>query len=415
MAIDLSRITRPITNLIRPEETAKAPEAAKPAAAPAPTDSFDTELLSSRVARQAGAATTPVKYAVLTDKQATAYAALSPRDQARYNKVFETITDSAASRMSMRMLLSANSLTSESTGGRGGTTLDHLETLARGPKLQDGIDSKALLNQLVQDLAYPHRISQGTDNVICGATAALTDLALAKPGEYARLAVEMGTEGKAKLSGGKDAGELKYRELSEENAADRSLTQRLLAVPLLENAVREGKVGEDGEVITREGGWNIFGKNLFGRDVVHQGTVSDQMEAMKTALRRGAEDDQTSFESMFLGGGDKMNRRQALDVIQDQLDNHSTPALKIKEEGGNGHWVTVRGMDRETGKLEILNGRGRTERLDADELLSRADALTYNKTVGLSSDTAGDAPTNGAELPGGGAKRGLGSGSVEDL
>jgi len=411
MAIDLSRITRPIANLIRPQEATKTPEAAKPAA-PAAADSF--ELLSSRVARQAGAATTPVKYAVLTEKQAGAFAALSPRDQVRYNQVFESISDNAATRMSMRMLLSANALGSQSTGGKGGTTLDHLETLARNPKLKDGIESKALLNQLVQDLAYPHRISQGSDNVICGATAALTDLALAKPGEYARLAVEMATEGKAQLSGGKDADTLKFRELSKENAADRSLTQRLLAVPLLESAVRDGKVGEDGEVITREGGWNIFGKNLFGRDVVRHGTVSDQMEAMKAALHRGAQDEQ-AFESMYLGDNSQMNRRQALDVIQDQLNNASTPALKIKEEGGNGHWVTVKGLDAQSGKLEILNGRGRTERVDAEELLSRADALTYNTTVGLSGEVASGAPTNGAELPGGGAKRGQGSGSIEDL
>lgn len=407
--IDFGRITRPIANLIRPQGAEAAPAAAATPAPAAPTDSFE-----AGAAKATGATSKPLQQSVLTEKQAQAFATLSPRDQSRYNKVFESIADDARSRMSMRVLLSAGSLNADATGGKGGNVLDHLETLARNPKLKDGINSTDLLKQLVQDLAYPARMSQGTDNVICGATAALTDLALARPGEYARLAVEMGVEGEVKLSGGKNADTLKFRKLKDENANDRSLTQRLLAVPLLEAAISEGKVGEDGEVVTREGGWNIFGKNLFGRDVVQNGTVSDQMEAMKNALHRGAQDDK-AFESMFLGSNDQIHRKQALDVIQDQLANSASPALKIKEEGGNGHWVTVKGLDEKTGKLEILNGRGRTERVDAEELLARADALTYNTTVGLSGDVAGSAPTNGAELPGGGSKRGQGSGSIEDL
>src|SRR5690606_9739897 len=196
-----------------------------------------------------------------------------------------------------------------------------------------------------------------------------------------------------------------------------SLTQRLLAVPLLESAVSEGKVGEDGEVTTREGGFNVFGFNLFGSKEVRQGTLSDEMEAMKAALSRGRADEQ-AFESLYLGrapaesNASPVSTDQVLGVIQEQIANQASPALKVHGENGDeAHWVTVTGVDDD--QLIIADGRGRRQRVNAEEFLGRADALTYDVNVGDTRERVHGAATSGDERAGGGGK--LSTGSIEDM
>ena len=414
MIDNIKRVVRPVVDFVKPA-TEAAVDAVKDVAARItgqPSDGFEA-------AKPAGPTQLPPN-GTISEKQAQAYAKLSPEDQQRYNRVFESISGDARSRTAMRTLLSAGSLTAHATGGQGGTVLQHLETLNLASKLKDGIDPRQLQQQLVKDLAFPERISQGADNVICGATAALTDLALARPAEYARLTTEMATRGEVSLGrGSKEDMSLKLRQLSDENANDRSLTQRLLAVPLLEAAVSEGKVGEDGEVTTREGGFNVFGFNLFGRKEVRQGILSDEMEAMKAALTRGRADEE-AFESIYLGSTPSENQAspvttdRVLGVIEEQLANQASPAIKVLGENGEeAHWVTVTGVDKD--QLIIADGRGRRQRVDAEAFLGRADALTYDVNVGDTRERVRGAATSGEERAGGGGKLSTGSGSIEDM
>ncbi|HLT32108.1 MAG TPA: hypothetical protein VK013_18860 [Myxococcaceae bacterium] len=414
MIDNIKRVVRPVVDFVKPAAEA-AVDVVKDVTARVTGQNKD----AFEAARPAGPTPLP-RFGTISEKQAQAYAALPPEDQQRYNRVFESISGDPRSRAAMRTLLTAGSLTSHATGGQGGTLLQHLETLGLASKLKDGIDPAQLQQQLVQDLAFPERISQGADNVICGATAALTDLAFARPAEYARLTTEMATRGEVSLGrGSKDDLSLKLRKLSDENANDRSLTQRLLAVPLLEAAVSEGKVGEDGEVITREGGFNVFGWNLFGRKEVRHGTVSDEMEAMKAALTRGRADDE-AFESLYLGGAPAESQAapvttdRVLGVIEEQLANRASPAIKVLGENGEeAHWVTVTGVDDD--QLIIADGRGRRQRVNAEEFLGRADALTYDVNVGDTRERVRGAATSGEERAGGGGKLSTGSGSIEDM
>lgn len=411
--IDIGRIVRPIVNVVKDVSAKVAPAIVPPAVADRFEAAGKAKALATPKSPQA-----PAPSSVRTEQQAKAYATLPPKQQKAYNEVFKAVGDNGADQSRLRVLLSSGTLTTQDT--KGATLLDSLNELAKNPKLVDGIKSEDVLRQLIKDVSRPEGMSQGVDNYLCGSTSALSALATAKPAEYARLVVDMSKDGKVKVGSGEGETTLKYRELSDENANDRNITQRLLAVPLLEVAAddKNGKVGEDGEIITKEGGFNVFGFNFFGKKIENQGTFSQDLERMRSLLERGRADDQ-AFETMHLGSGDSspVAVDQALDVIAEQIANQATPSLKVvNEETGEAHWVNVHDVDVENNRMRISTNQGSTKLVDADALLSQADALTYDKQAGESSEIASRRKSEPkSEKPGGGGRLGTGTTGGEDM
>ena len=134
-----------------------------------------------------------------------ALAKLSPEEAAKYAAIKAACLaagDPVAALALQKLLFSGKLPGIEDLKG-GGTLLDNLATIADpNTPLAEGLDRGAFLCDLVQEVATPSSISQGNIGT-CGPTAAIIDLAMKNPAEYARIALGLASpEGTVELAGG---------------------------------------------------------------------------------------------------------------------------------------------------------------------------------------------------------------------
>jgi hypothetical protein len=168
--------------------------------------------------------------AVAADRAAeqAARAALSPDGQKAYDAAAAVIQgDIIAVRELQTMLISGR------FSGGGEELLKQLGTLATQP-VAAGIDQAALVADVIQEIADPVAITQGSKGT-CGPTAALLYLAKTDPAEYVRLV--QGLAGPAGVATMKNGQQL-FREPGTEvdDMSGRTQSQRLLQPALMEYA-----------------------------------------------------------------------------------------------------------------------------------------------------------------------------------
>ena len=86
----------------------------------------------------------------------------------------------------------------------GKTVFDHLEQLLRGPLAPEfaAVGKPELTRQLVERLAAPEAVQQGTDTLDCTLATLEAELAFLRPSDFTRMAVGLITRGSAPLADG---------------------------------------------------------------------------------------------------------------------------------------------------------------------------------------------------------------------
>jgi hypothetical protein len=221
-----------------------------------------------------------------------------------YDLVDKALTGKADSQGALRQLLFNGKLTQGKTPLHQ-NALEHLGMLAAQPKTATGLDSHALLSDVVLDLARPERIKQGPNNADCGGTAAAVILSKTKPAEYARIVTELGTKGAATVGDQLwTASPLKDKA----PGGERSLSQRLFAAtyvqqtndptiqPTTDAQVQGLLNGEYGREMAN-GLRKLTGRNYQAAAipsaaesnlVVHRAAVSEALTAIAQHLKIGA-------------------------------------------------------------------------------------------------------------------------------
>lgn len=154
---------------------------------------------------------------------------MSPAQRARYEEMDARLAshNDNDSRLSLQTMLLQGKLDER--------TMADLHRLSTSPKAE-GLEypgSDKIFRETVRELANPERINQG-ERGTCAATVPLIQLALEDPAEYARLVGGLASpEGTVTTKGGV---ELTRAPGVEHDDTTRSITQRLLAPPLMDAA-----------------------------------------------------------------------------------------------------------------------------------------------------------------------------------
>jgi hypothetical protein len=299
-------------------------------------------------------------------------AKLSPEDRERYEAVKEaclTEGDPVAA-LSMQKLLFEGKLPGEEALVGGGTLLEQLATAADpNTPMVEGLDRGAFLCDLVQELATPSAINQGSVGT-CAPTTIAIDLAMRNPAEYARIALGLASpSGEVELAGGQTLTREEGTIL--DDGKGRSNVQRLMGSAFMElgngnrdyiNSTEEG-----------DGAWSndldVLNEAVWGRP------MSDKR--LTTAEQRAG----------------------AMDIIDTQLEaGRNVPVALSWGEGY--HKVLVTGTEVIDGEeyVTYTNPWGREERMPREEFESRLADINYDPMVQLRA-SLGDLHGRGSPKP----------------
>ena len=123
--------------------------------------------------------------ATTTNLEAGARAALSPQRAAEFGAVAAIVNQDANARLALRLLLVEGRLTGAGRAADGRDLLGSLAALAYAP-LALGIDRRAVIGSVLQEIALPQSINQEERNTCSVATLEIFT-ALTRPAEYVRI------------------------------------------------------------------------------------------------------------------------------------------------------------------------------------------------------------------------------------
>src|SRR6185295_5700990 len=312
--------------------------------------------------------------------------------------------DQAGNLQDARELLFQGKLGTNQVNLNGGTTLDSMVGLSQGGMTDMGVDRTQLLGQLAHDINHPEEIVQGQDNADCGGSTAAFVMSLTQPSEYARMISDLGEKGQVELTPqwsklfGAPSNEMKLGAPFDQNDP-RSTTQQLFAKTFDQEAVNGQLPVTAPNQAAAAAARGITGQQL--KDGMNDKNVLGggwDAVYLPPAQDAAAPDPVTGAQ-----------RAETDRVAQDLID--SAAPLHPVMVNVNNHWVTVLGQDP-TGRDWVKDPKtGTVERITRDELMSGLMAVVYQggNYQGTVPDYMHDA--NWAQPGGGGpASGGLGSG-----
>ncbi|AKJ06315.1 Hypothetical protein AA314_07941 [Archangium gephyra] len=290
-------------------------------------------------------------------------AKLSPEERARYEAVKQSCLDAGdpVAALSLQKLLFEGKLPGEEALVGGGTLLEQLATAADpNTPMVEGLDRGAFLCDLVQELATPSAINQGSVGT-CAPTTLAIDLAMQNPAEYARIALGLASpSGEVELAGGqtltREAGTVL------DDGKGRSNVQRLMGSAFMEMAN-----GERDYVNSTEAGDGAWSNDL---DVLYEAvwgrTMSDKR--LTTAEQRAG----------------------AMDIIDTQLEAGRNVPVAVSW-GDGYHKLLVTGTETVDGQeyIKYINPWGREERMPREEFEARLADINYDPRAQLQASPGG--------------------------
>ncbi|MDY7225086.1 hypothetical protein [Hyalangium rubrum] len=284
-------------------------------------------------------------------------AKLSPEERAQYEAVKEACLaegDPVAA-LSLQKLLFQGKLPGEEALVGGGTLLDQLAAAADpNTPMVEGLDRGAFLCDLVQEIATPSAINQGSVGT-CAPTTLAIDLAMRNPAEYARIALGLASpEGKVELAGGQTL----EREPGTvmDDGKGRSNVQRLMGSAFMEMA--NGDRNYDNATEEGDGAWSndldVLYEALWGRPMSDKRLRTDE------------------------------ERAAAMDIIDTQLEAGRNVPVALSW-GDGYHKVLVTGTEVVDGQeyVTYINPWGREERMPREEFESRLADINYDPMAQL--------------------------------
>ncbi len=167
----------------------------------------------------------PLEKAIKDNKAlvATARAGLEAGQRIAFDKLWKLAADDIGAQAALQLLLLEGTLTTAPSSGGSHSLLDELTQLAdRTQPIAKGLERDDLVNDLIQEIAFPSSISQRHRRT-CTVTAAQIHLARVRPAEYARIVRELAAEPNAPVQ--LAAGLHLQREPGTETADDSKRTQ----------------------------------------------------------------------------------------------------------------------------------------------------------------------------------------------
>jgi hypothetical protein len=286
-----------------------------------------------------------------------ALAKMSPEDRARYESVKEACLaegDPVAA-LSLQKLLFEGKLPGEEALVGGGNLLQQLATAADpNTPMVEGLDRGAFLCDLVQELATPSAINQGSVGT-CAPTTIAIDLALQNPAEYARIALGLASpSGEVELAGGQTLTREEGTVL--DDGKGRSNVQRLMGSAFMEMA--NGARDYVNSTEEGDGAWSndldVLNEAVWGRPMSDKRLTTDEQRA------------------------------NAMDVIDTQLEAGRNVPVALSW-GDGYHKVLVTGTEEINGEeyVTYINPWGREERMPREEFESRLADINYDPMVQL--------------------------------
>ncbi len=279
-------------------------------------------------------------------------AQLSPEDRARYEAVKKRCLDAndPVAALALQKLLLEGKLPGPTDAAGEGNLLQHLAALSdESTPLAEGVDRNQLVTDLVQELATPSAISQGTVGT-CAPTAVIVQLAMENPAEYARIAAGLASpEGEVVLAGGAT---LKREDgTAAEDGRGRSTVQRLMGPAMMEMA--NGSRDYDNATDSGAGAWSpeldALYEQVMGRPMSEQRITTDAQRA------------------------------EAMQTIDAELAQGQSVPVAISW-GTGYHKVLVTGTETVDGVeyVKYINPWGREERMPRDEFERRLADVSWD-------------------------------------
>lgn len=162
--------------------------------------------------------------------EAAALQTLDATKRAAYERVRALTSADAPARLALQVLLMEGKLTGGKPSTEGKSLLQELDRMATQP-LHPAIDRKALVSDLVQEIAAPSSINQQS-RASCIYTSLQIQMVMQQPAEYARLVGGLATpKGQVTLANGSPM--TRYRKAESEDGTHRSLATRLWTTGLM--------------------------------------------------------------------------------------------------------------------------------------------------------------------------------------
>jgi hypothetical protein len=285
-------------------------------------------------------------------------AGLSAQERAQYKAVKEATLNGASNpvaALSLQKMLFEGKLPGAKDLTGKGTLLDHLASVAKGDKLDGRVDKNTFVTDLVQELATPSAINQGSRGT-CAPTAMSINLALNHPAEYARIMSDLASpSGKVQLADGKTTLTREPETSFKPDGTGRALTQRLMAPVFME--------ASNGKKSYNDRTGSGAGASSTSLDVLHDAVYGRNM----------AYDEVSSSE-----------RGAAMKRIDSELASGQNVLAGIRWGGaGSGHKVLITGTEKVNGKdyVNFINPWGTEERMPRSEFQSRLHGINYDPST----------------------------------
>ncbi|MBM3258938.1 MAG: hypothetical protein FJY99_04235 [Candidatus Sericytochromatia bacterium] len=294
--------------------------------------------------------------------------ALSPADRAAYQRLARGVAGDAAARLALQVLLLCDRLPGQPAERGGPDALEGLDRLLGAAPLAEGIDRKALVGQLVREMAAPAAISQKGKGT-CTVTSLQIFMADRRPAEYVRIVTRLASpDGKAVLSDGSTV--LREPGTAGDDGSKRSIPSRLWQPAMMERA---NDRDYDNAADNFDGDDDRRGLNVGDIGNVFRAVTGDRVlsRSVKGFAWKSKE---RLWEKLI---GDSLTRGDAVLV---GLQWTSVDAKSGKERT-SGHKVLVTGFDDDVvhftnpwGQEEVMSRRDFTQRLKDINVLIPGDS-----------------------------------------
>jgi hypothetical protein len=230
--------------------------------------------------------------------------------------------------------------------------LGHLASAAKGDKLDGRVDRNTFVTDLVQELATPSAINQGSRGT-CAPTAMSINLALNHPAEYARIMGDLASpSGKVTLADGKTTLTREAETSFMPDGSGRALTQRLMAPVFME--------ASNGERAYNDWTDSGAGASATGLDALHDAVYGRNM----------------AHQEIFTSAA----RDEAMKRIDSELASGQNVLAGIWWDATSGHEVLITGTEKLNGQdyIKFINPWGTEERMLRSEFSSRLIGMNYD-------------------------------------
>lgn len=233
--------------------------------------------VTAELAQAAGA-----QIAANRELETAARADLTPEQQQAYDRVASLTAGDLPARLALQLMLVEGKLTQGTPSKDGKDLLGELDRIAQQPA-HPAIDRKALVSDLVQELAAPSSISQ-QNRATCIYTSLQIQLASQQPAEYARLVGGLASpKGQVTLANGDTMS--RYRNAEKADDTNRSISTRLWTTGLMGYAAAPSVRNRKDVVIDADAGLVSYDRVVTGLggkakpfEGIHPGNLHDKID-----------------------------------------------------------------------------------------------------------------------------------------